>query len=405
MAKRWINLGGCLRRLSPLGCSAALALAGLQPAARSQQLHIANPLNVDRGQEVVEVPLSQLAEKLHLSTAQLPTLVAADAATQQRIPAQLYSSRPGAAPDTLLLLVTLPAKGSVDVAFHPDPNAPALDPQVFGRPVPERKDDFAWENLHVAYRMYGPALEATGEITSGIDVWSKRPPHFVVDSFYKRDHEAAVQHNPALSYHKDDGIGLDSYDVSKTRGCGGTAVWADGKLIASNNYTKVEILAKGPIRFEFAVSYAPWTANGRTVTETKRISLDAGSHLNKIVSTYTFDGAAPLDLAAGIAIHEGASAELSKEKTVAGVWDTPQLASAGRIATGLVALPDQHPQSLQAANHALLLFTRRSGDPFVYYAGSGWSKADMPTEKEWNAYLGSFYDLHLHPALLTWTKK
>lgn len=395
--------GACWPELSPLCLAPLLALALFAPAAWSQQLRISNPLNVERGQEVVELPFSQLEGKLHVSAT--PSLIAVDAASKQRIPTQLYSSHPGAAPDTLLLLVNLPAKGAVNVAFRQDPHAPALEPQVFGRPVPERKDDFAWENLSVAYRMYGPALEATGEITSGIDVWSKRPPHFVVDSFYKRDREAAVQHNPALSYHKDDGIGLDSYDVGKTRGCGGTAVWSDGKLIVSNNYTKVQILANGPIRFEFAVSYAPWNAAGHTVTETKRISLDAGSHLNRIVSTYTFDGAAPLELAAGIAIHEGASAQLSQQKTVAGVWDTPQLASAGRIATGLVSLPDQNAKSLQAANHALLLFTRRSGEPFVYYAGSGWSKADMPTEKDWNAYLDRFYDLRLHPVVFSWTKK
>ena len=133
---------------------------------------------------------------------------------------------------------------------------------MFGRTVPERKDDFAWENEVVAYRIYGPALEATGEISSGIDVWSKRIPNFVVNDFYKRDAESALTHNPALSYHKDNGIGLDSYDVGKTRGCGGTAVWEDGKLIVSKNYTAVRIVAAGPVRFEFASSYAPWAAGG-----------------------------------------------------------------------------------------------------------------------------------------------
>jgi hypothetical protein len=56
------------------------------------------------------------------------------------------------------------------------------------------------------------AHEVTGEISSGIDVWSKRIPKFGV-SFYKQDHEAAIMHNSALSYHNDNGTGLDSYDV------------------------------------------------------------------------------------------------------------------------------------------------------------------------------------------------
>jgi hypothetical protein len=37
------------------------------------------------------------------------------------------------------------------------------------------------------------------------------------------------------------------------------------------------------------------------------------------------------------------------------------------------------------ANHALMLFERHSGEPFTYYAGPDWSKADMPTETELNS--------------------
>ena len=404
----------CLRiaEVGDLGCSFILrnqsvesVLAALAPDGLAQQLRLTNPANIDRTEEVVEIPLDQVARHLHFSAAQLQSLVATDAATKQRIPSQRYSSRPGADPDTLLLLVKLPAKGIMNVAFNLDPAATPQEPLVFGRAIPERKDDFAWENKVVAYRIYGPALEATGEISSGIDVWSKRIPNFVVDSFYKQDHEAAVTHNSALSYHNDNGIGLDSYDVGPSRGCGGTAVWADGKLVVSKNYTTAKILAAGPIRFEFEVSYAPWQAGGRTVTETKRITLDAGSHLNKIVSTYTFDGESPLDLAAGIAIHEGGVPTLPAGKSIAAVWDTPQKPSAGRIATGLVSLPAEHATTTTAANHALMIFKRRSGESFTYFAGSGWSKADMLTPEDWNTYLVRFEELQEYPVTLTWTKR
>ena len=382
----------------------SVIFAALQPGAWAQQLRLVNPLNIDRTEEVVELPLGQVAEGLHFSAAQLQFLIATDAATKERIPSQFFSYRPGADPDTLLLLVKLPASGVLNVAFHLDSAAPPQTTLVFGRAVPERKDDFAWENEVVAYRIYGPGLEATGEISSGIDVWSKRTPNFVVDNFYKRDHEAALTHNPALSYHKDNGIGLDSYDVGSSRGCGGTAVWADGKLNVSKNYTAVRIVATGPIRFEFEVSYAPWQAGGRVVSETKRITLDAGSHLNKIVSTYTFDGNLPIDLVAGIAIHEGAAATLPTGRSIASVWDTPQDPSAGRIATGLVSLPAEHAKTMTAANHALMLFERHSVEPFTYFVGSGWSKADMPTLADWNAYLGVFQEMHEHPVAFTWTK-
>ena len=151
-------------------------------------------------------------------------------------------------------------------------------------------------------------------------------------------------------------------------------------IVSKENYTTVRIIAERPVRFEFEISYAPWTAGGKTVAETKRISLDAGSHLNKIVSTFTFAGDQPLDLAAAIAIHEGATATFPGA-SIASVWDTPQDPSAGRIATALVAPSSENAKTLTAANHALLIFERRSGEPFTYYAGSGWFKADMLNEE------------------------
>ena len=93
-------------------CAAGLSivLAALQPGAWARQLRLINPLNIDRTEEVVELPLGQVAENLHFSAAQLRSLVATDAATNQRIPSQFFSHRNGADPDTLLLLVKLPAK-------------------------------------------------------------------------------------------------------------------------------------------------------------------------------------------------------------------------------------------------------------------------------------------------------
>ena len=56
--------------------------------------------------------------------AQLQSLVATDTATNQRILSQLFSDKPGTDPDTLLLLVKLPAKGVLNVTFSLDPTAP-----------------------------------------------------------------------------------------------------------------------------------------------------------------------------------------------------------------------------------------------------------------------------------------
>lgn len=377
-----------------------LLAAGVEAQAQVLQLH--NSLPVDRTAEVIEVPLSQVLHRAHISEKNARFLVAEDAASNQRIPTQLYNAAGGSEPDTLLLYVRLGAKGTEEIAFHADPHAAAEKALVFGREAPERKDDFAWENELVTYRVYGPALQATGEITSGIDVWSKRVPNFVIDSFYKRDLEGQRTHNPDLSYHRDNGQGLDSYLVGPTRGCGGTAVLSYGKLYVSKNYTTMHILADGPIRFAFEVSYAPWDANGIMVTERKRITLDAGTHLNRIESTYTFEGAPTLQMVAGLAVHDGAMVEFPVAGGAAAVWDTPQLKTAGRIATGMVADRREHAVTREEDGHALMIFTRRSGEPFVYYAGSGWSKADMPTMKDWTAYLKAQLLQIEHPIQQSW---
>jgi hypothetical protein len=56
-----------------------------------------------------------------------------------------------------------------------------------------------------------------------------------------------------------------------------------------------------------------------------------------------------------------------------------------------------------AGNHALMVFKRHSGDPFTYFAGAGWSKADMPTQEDWNNYLLRFLELQqLYPVAFAW---
>jgi hypothetical protein len=393
LGRYFIMASSRLRRFLPCTAVVFVALA----AARGQQLRFSNPLPVLRADEVVEIPIAQVLAHAHIKQDQLAALVAVDP-SGVRVPSQLYSSQSGGPPSLLLLLVQIPASGTADVTLRLDSKAAPQQSLVFGRPVPERKDDFAWENQQVAYRIYGPALEATGEISSGIDVWSKRIPNLVVNDFYKRD----ASRNPALSYHKDTGQGLDSYDVGPSRGCGGTAVWTGTALDTSKNYTAAHVIAEGPIRFEFELSYAPWKSGNITVTETKRITLDAGTHMNKIVSTYTFAGGSPLQLAAGLAVHKGADITVEKESSIASVWDTPQDPAAGRIATGMVALPSEHAQTLSAVNHVLLIFKRNSGQPFTYYAGAGWSKGGMPTQQDWNAYLDRFLTLREHPMTFSW---
>jgi len=363
-----------------------------------QHLTISDPHGKARLPEVVEVSLTDLRQHIQ----NIDNLVAENALTHEKLVTQIYSSPNSTEPDKLLIAVHIPASGKLGIDFVARDSSDEPKPLVFGREAPERKDDFAWENQYVTYRVYGPALEATGEITSGIDVWSKRVPNFVIDSFYKHDAEGQRTHNPRLSYHVDDGVGLDSYLVGPTRGCGGTGVLSGGKLWVSKNYTHLKQLSSGPVRFEFELTYAPWNADGVEVTEAKRITLDAGSRMNRIQSTFTFFGPQTIDAVAGLAIHADADFKQLAEGHVLSVWDTPQNPTAGRIATGLLAAPSQHSSATQLDPNGLLVFRVHSGESFTYYAGSAWSKADMPTREAWDSYLTTTRQQLQEPLRIQW---
>lgn len=311
------------------------------------------------------------------------------------------------AADKLLVLVSLDPHETMRLVIHATSEPARGTPLVFGRAVPERKDDFAWENDKVAYRVYGPALQATGEITSGIDVWSKRVPDLIVNTWYRRDAEGQRTDNPAMSYHKDSGQGLDSYEVGPTRGCGGTGLWANGHLYVSKNYVHAEILESGPIRFRFRLRYAPWQADGFEVSEEKVITLDAGSHLNRIESTFSFSRVLPSgkeapQWAAGLAMHSGAHLATSDDGGILLVWEPLTDPHAGMDGTAIVLEPGQTAKTIQEPGNAFVLLPATPEAPVAYYAGAAWSKADIPDEAAWSRYLAGFRERLQHPLKTRW---
>ena len=392
------------RRLLGISATAALLSCGGmlygQTPRKVGVLVVSNPTAFTRSSEVVEIPLAEVQSHTHLSD--MKGILIRDRASGARVMTQIYDAGLRGGSEELLLLVDLGPKERLALDVYDEPSAEPLPSRVFARQVPERADDFAWENDKVAHRVYGPALETTGEIGSGIDVWSKRVPYFVIDKWYKRDLEGQRTHTPGMSYHEDHGEGLDSYKVGSSRGCGGTAVWDAGKLVASNNVTTSRILADGPIRVAFELRYAPWKAASTEVEETKYVELDAGSHMNRLQSTFRFPGLEKIEVAAGLALHEPAQLQRLAGDKIVSVWDSPDLASAGHIATALVLPPAEKAGFVEAQGNAVLLFPLKTGETIYYYAGSGWSQADMPTFEAWNAYLTQYLEGLRHPVIHQW---
>ena len=245
-------------------------------------------------------------------------------------------------------------------------SAAEADYKVYGRFVRERHDDFAWENDVIAHRMYGPDLETCKKeplTSSGVDVWVKRVPKLVVNEWYMTD-----------NYHQDHGEGADFYGVGKSRGCGGLGIWSGGKLSVSKNFTGTRVLANGPIRLVFELSYAAWGTGGTRVTETKRVTLDAGSHFNRFESTLK-GGKASLSVAIGIAKHPDGVVEVDDKAAWMRTWEPLDGGKAGNLGCAIVLPPGSHVEAQQTDLEHLLVTPAPKSGPLTYYVGTTWDRA------------------------------
>lgn len=331
---------------------------------------VKNTTDLARTLETVEVNWEDIAKKLPGVT---PEQVVVYDAAGQEIPSQVIFNG-GDTPLALIFQVTV--QPNAEVVFTVKTGQPAsYVKQAYGRFVPERMDDYAWENNLVGHRMYGPALEATGEISNGIDTWVKRTDELLIDEWYKTG-----------DYHKDHGKGMDCYKVGRTLGSGAMAPYIDGKIVLANNYIRQQTLDNGPIRISFRLDYAPFEAGEASLTETRIISLDANSHFNKVQEIYT-GSPAGMPLAAGIVSRpQPGDTLMDASNGVLAYWEPQNNDNGdnnGHIGIGLV-FTDRMTDVVAQDGHLLALTTYpEAGKPYTYYMGTAWSKADVPTAGDW----------------------
>ncbi|HZI31889.1 MAG TPA: DUF4861 family protein, partial [Candidatus Binatia bacterium] len=192
--------------------------------------------------------------------------------------------------------------------------APPPIVKTYARYVPERHEDFAWESDRIAHRVFGAALETWEReplTSSGMDVWIKRSHDLVVNDMYG-----------TMNLFDVNGPAQDDYKVGKTRGDGGLGVWKDGELYVSKNWRSYKIITTGPIRSEFELTYDAWDADGRKVSETKRISIDAGSNLSRVESIFSSDGKSSLPIGVGLAERPGENVVVPDGSSEIDSWQT-----------------------------------------------------------------------------------
>lgn len=391
----------------PLPLFAALAAAAILalPASAADKLvvTVTHSLAIARPSETITVPWSEVNKALPHALIQK---IAVRDATGRILPHQVTNVAPqakdperiGAAYGDLIFQHDF-APGEQSATFTVEPSetvSPPFPVKAFARQVPERLDDFAWENDRLAHRTYGPALAAPSPagvtkevlVTSGLDLWCKRVDYPVVDRWYNKGHD---------HYHFDQGEGMDMYGVSASRGCGGTGIWADGRLHVSSNYKSARVLANGPVRAIFELTYDTWAADGVFVSEVKRFTVDAGRNLDRIESTFAATGKTP-ELTIGIGLHKN-PADKNQDPLVA---LTPDASAGtlvqwiaqktnGALGTAIVLVdPAAFAGFAEDARNSLVLAKVAPGQPLLYLAGAGWDRAGhYPDQVSWLAYVAA----------------
>jgi hypothetical protein len=269
--------------------------------------------------------------------------------------------------------------------------------KAYGRFVRERFDDYAWENDRIAHRTYGRALETwKGEplTSSAIDIWAKRVSYPVVDEWYMSD-----------NYHHDSGEGCDDYSAGTSRGDGGDGLWAANKLWVARNFVNSRTLAAGPIRVLFELDYEPFEVNGISVSEVKRVSLDAGQNLDHYQSFYTpfTRPEKPVTLIAAMGLKKVAGEQLELNATNGWLVNWQKMEKQpGSEGVAIVFDPKQFIQPAGDKLNNLVIAKVSDKNVADYWAGFGWDQTGQFADAAaWIKYVDEFAQGLRSPIVVT----
>jgi hypothetical protein len=293
-------------------------------------------------------------------------------------------------PDELLFVADVGAKAASQYIIVADKKLAVPDnpDKTYARFVPERVDDFAWENDRIAWRVYGPegqkealAGVAGATMSSGIDMWLKRVTYPVVDEWYKKSRTDAGY------YHSDRGEGYDPYHVGDSRGNGGIGIWDKDSLLVSRNFISYKVIAVGPLRTVFELTYAPWSDYG--VREVKRISLDLGSNFSKFELSLASAKKVP-NYTIGITLHENKGEVLiDKQNKFFRHWEQIDDSFVGEgIVLDPAIVTSAFARVSKVPDQSNLLIVTKPQTKLTYYAGFAWKKSgQVSTSADWDALL------------------
>lgn len=354
-------------------------------------IEVKNTLNIDRQFETIEIDISEVNTENYLLVEEY---------SEEKITYQLVDKNLDGKNDVLLFQPKIKANSTKKYHLSiSDKKQDSLPVHCYSRFVPERTDDYAWENNRVAFRTYGPVAQKMkeegvkgGTLSSGIDAWLKRVDYPIINKWYKK------HTSEGGSYHEDTGEGLDNFHVGVSRGVGGIAIKVDTSYYYSKNFISYKTISNGPIRTSFILNYKTWDANGKQIEENKHISLDYGQNLSRfeihISGTDT--------ISAGLTLHKK-DGNTSQNKNWISYWESLDDSELGQ---GLVTTDDYfiNSEKYMTSNKDesnLYANLRVVNGKVVYYAGFGWKKSNQfKNEEEWKSYLADFSKKISNPLLV-----
>ena len=359
-----------------------------------KMITVKNSLDMDREFETIELSIKDLGLT---DTDSLGQYSIQNPETKEALTTQTVDSDSDGNADVLLFQPKVKANSETSfqlVKGNPSAEAKKEEDTVaacYSRFVPERIDDYAWENNRVGFRTYGPEAQQIvedsmpgGTLSSGIDAWLKRVDYPIINKWYKKAEEGTG------TYHEDTGEGLDNFHVGASRGVGGVAVKVDTTYYYSKNFVTHKRITTGPLRTSFVLTYADWDANGKTITEEKHISLDYGSNLSRFEVHVTGTDT----VSTGLTLHEQKGTEETKpEQGYISYWEP---LDDSEIGMGIV-VPDgsmagvENYITTKTDESNLYAHLKVSDGKVLYYAGFGWKKSgQFKTKEDWNEYLRLF---------------
>ena len=362
---------------------------------------VKNTLDVERTFETLELT------KNFLKIDDLSAIKIHDSKTNQLQITQTVDNDGDGIIDELLFQPKIPAKSEqkYKIILATETEKLKTIQYCYSRFVPERTDDYAWENNKVAFRVFGPTAQKMAEnkveggtLSSGIDAWLKKVEYPIINKWYKKETETNG------TYHEDTGEGLDNFHVGASRGVGGIAFKKDSIYYYSKNYTKCKTITTGPIRTSFYLEYETWEAGETSIKESRIISLDYGNNFSKF--TISLDGID--EISAGLTLHEKDGVVTgNKNSSWVSYWQPHAKSELGTaIVTHTNTFIDFEKYVTDAKDLSnAYAHLKVNNNKVVYYAGFGWKESgEFKNKQEWENYLNTFSKKINNPIIVELTQ-